>query len=553
MIKIVGVRFRNAGKVYYFDPRDLELKLGDHVIAETSKGPEYGTVSTRMKMVEDEQVSQPLRAVARKATAEDEEQVADLRAKEKEALRACREKVREHGLDMKMVDAEYSFDAGKVLFYFTADGRVDFRNLVKDLASMFHVRIELRQIGVRDETRMLGGIGTCGRELCCATFLRDFQPVSIKMAKEQNLSLNPAKISGTCGRLMCCLKNEEETYEFLNAKMPKMGEEATTADGQVGKVIELDVLRQRVRVLFEEGDTKEIEVFPVGELTFRPRKKKDPSAQGNGKGKKGEKNDKNRQGEEREKPGKGERAENRERAEKSERTENRERAEKSERTENRERAEKSERIEDRERTERGSRAEGHERNEKGSRAESRERSERSSRPQDQERPRKNNRTERTGAERTDRERTGAGRADRERTGAERADRERTGAERADRDHDGGRSDKNRERRSAKGDRYRESPEHESGNEKFRKNNRRKNGKSEKGFSGAENREQSEAPNRSVKDGFRIQDADSHDEDALKNPAKKRRKHRPHRFDQEAREQGTTSEMKIYADRRPEKK
>ncbi len=297
MIKIVGVRFRSAGKVYYFDPKDLQVRMGEHVIAETSKGLEYGVISTCTKMVDEELVQQPLRSLVRQATEEDEQKIEALRVKEKEALRVCREKVREHDLDMKMVDAEYSFDGSKVLFFFTADGRVDFRNLVKDLAGVFHVRIELRQIGVRDETRMLGGIGTCGRELCCATFLRDFQPVSIKMAKEQNLSLNPSKISGTCGRLMCCLKNEEATYEYLNARMPKMGEEAITADGQTGKVIELDVLRQRVRVLFEEGDAKEVETFPVGELTFRPRKKKDPAQQGKKtRAEKAEKPDKDQNG-----------------------------------------------------------------------------------------------------------------------------------------------------------------------------------------------------------------------------------------------------------------
>ena len=283
MIKIVGVRFRNAGKVYYFDPMEFTLRIGDHVIVETSKGPEYGAVSTGLKPVEDDQVSQPLRSVLRVATGEDEEKVKQMRVKEKEALKVCREKVRDHELDMKVVDAEYAFDGSKMLFYFTADGRVDFRELVKDLAGVFHMRIELRQIGVRDETRMLGGIGTCGRELCCATYLREFQPVSIKMAKEQNLSLNPAKISGTCGRLMCCLKNEEDTYEFLNAKMPKLGAEAITADGQSGKVIELDVLRQRVRVLFEEGDEKEVEVFPVDQLTFQPRKKNPPQEKAKGK------------------------------------------------------------------------------------------------------------------------------------------------------------------------------------------------------------------------------------------------------------------------------
>ena len=285
MIKIVGVRFRNAGKVYYFGPKEFTLRVGDHVIVETSKGPEYGVITTGCKMVADDQVAQPLRDVLRLATEEDEVQMAQIRVKEKEALKVCREKAREHELDMKVVGAEYAFDGSKMLFYFTADGRVDFRELVKDLAAVFHMRIELRQIGVRDETRMLGGIGTCGRELCCATYLREFQPVSIKMAKEQNLSLNPAKISGACGRLMCCLKNEEETYEFLNAKMPKMGAEAVAADGRTGKVVELDVLRQRVRVLFEEGDTKELEYFSVEDVTFQPRKKKDPSAQGQEKNK----------------------------------------------------------------------------------------------------------------------------------------------------------------------------------------------------------------------------------------------------------------------------
>ena len=285
MIKIVGVRFRNAGKVYYFGPKEFTLRVGDHVIVETSKGPEYGVITTGCKMVADDQVAQPLRDVLRLATQEDEAQMSQIRIKEKEALKVCREKAREHELDMKVGGAEYAFDGSKILFYFTADGRVDFRELVKDLAAVFHMRIELRQIGVRDETRMLGGIGTCGRELCCATYLREFQPVSIKMAKEQNLSLNPAKISGACGRLMCCLKNEEETYEFLNAKMPKMGAEAVAADGRTGKVVELDVLRQRVRVLFEEGDTKELEYFSVEDVTFQPRKKKDPSAQGQEKNK----------------------------------------------------------------------------------------------------------------------------------------------------------------------------------------------------------------------------------------------------------------------------
>ena len=280
MVKIIGVRFRSAGKVYYFDVKEFELHIGDHVIVETARGPEFGVVSMRARTVADDMVAQPLRSVIRVATKEDEEKRAELSAKEKEALKICREKIHKHNLEMKLVDAEYAFDENRILFYFTADGRIDFRDLVKDLASVFHTRIELRQIGVRDETRMLGGIGSCGRELCCATYLNDFAPVSIRMAKEQNLSLNPGKISGICGRLMCCLKNEEETYEFLNTRMPKLGAAATTADGRTGKVIELNVLRQRVRVLFEEDDSKEIENFSVDELTFTPRKRREEGQQG---------------------------------------------------------------------------------------------------------------------------------------------------------------------------------------------------------------------------------------------------------------------------------
>ncbi|MSS14522.1 hypothetical protein FYJ35_05605 [Lachnospiraceae bacterium Oil+RF-744-WCA-WT-11] len=280
MVKIIGVRFRSAGKVYYFDVKEFELHIEDHVIVETARGPEFGVVSMRARTVADDMVAQPLRSVIRVATKEDEEKRAELSAKEKEALKICREKIHKHNLEMKLVDAEYAFDENRILFYFTADGRIDFRDLVKDLASVFHTRIELRQIGVRDETRMLGGIGSCGRELCCATYLNDFAPVSIKMAKEQNLSLNPGKISGICGRLMCCLKNEEETYEFLNTRMPKLGAAATTADGRTGKVIELNVLRQRVRVLFEEDDSKEIENFSVDELTFTPRKRREEGQQG---------------------------------------------------------------------------------------------------------------------------------------------------------------------------------------------------------------------------------------------------------------------------------
>ncbi len=274
MIKVAGVRFRNAGKVYYFDPKDFNLKPGMHVIVETARGMEYGTISGPLREVQDDKVTQPLKAVVRIATKEDDDRCASNQIKEKEAIRICKEKIRKHDLDMKLIDAEYAFDNNKIMFYFTADGRVDFRELVKDLASVFRTRIELRQIGVRDETKMLGGIGICGRPLCCASWMNDFIPVSIKMAKEQNLSLNPTKISGVCGRLMCCLKNEEETYEYLNSNLPAMGDFVTLPDGREGKVKELNVLRQKVKVLLQDGDDIEIEEYPVEELTFRPRKSK---------------------------------------------------------------------------------------------------------------------------------------------------------------------------------------------------------------------------------------------------------------------------------------
>ena len=231
MIRVIGVRFRTAGKVYYFDPGKLDIKKNDHVIVETARGIEYGTVVGDPKEEEDDKVVQPLKAVLRVATPKDDEQEANNKQREKEAFKICLEKIRKHNLQMKLIDAEYTFDNNKVLFYFTADGRIDFRELVKDLASVFKTRIELRQIGVRDETKILGGIGICGRPLCCHTHLSEFAPVSIKMAKEQNLSLNPTKISGVCGRLMCCLKNEEETYEELNRRLPNVGDFVTTDDG----------------------------------------------------------------------------------------------------------------------------------------------------------------------------------------------------------------------------------------------------------------------------------------------------------------------------------
>ena len=271
MTKVIGVRFRTAGKIYYFDPTRFEIKKGDHVIVETARGVEYGTVVGGIREVDDSKVVQPLKPVLRIATERDNEQEAANKGKEKEAFRICQEKIRKHGLDMKLIDAEYTFDNNKVLFYFTADGRIDFRELVKDLASVFKTRIELRQIGVRDETKILGGIGICGRRLCCHTHLSEFVPVSIKMAKEQNLSLNPTKISGVCGRLMCCLKHEEETYEDLNRRRPNIGDYVTTDDGLKGEVSSVNVLRQQVKVIVNVDDEKEIREYPLDQLRFKKR------------------------------------------------------------------------------------------------------------------------------------------------------------------------------------------------------------------------------------------------------------------------------------------
>lgn len=273
MIKVVGIRFRNAGKIYYFDPKDFEMEVGSHAIVETARGVEYGTVMIAPRELEDNQVIQPLKPVIRVATEEDVKTVERNREREKSAYKICLEKIAKHGLEMKLVQAEYTFDNNKLLFYFTADGRIDFRELVKDLASVFRTRIELRQIGVRDETKMLGGIGICGRELCCCSYLSDFVPVSIKMAKEQNLSLNPTKISGVCGRLMCCLKNEQETYEYLNSRLPSVGDTVTTMTGEIGEVQSVSVLRQKVKVLVEVDDEKELCEYDVDDLKFRPRRK----------------------------------------------------------------------------------------------------------------------------------------------------------------------------------------------------------------------------------------------------------------------------------------
>ena len=275
MTKIVGIRFRSAGKIYYFDPVDFELETAMHVIVETARGIEMGTVLIPPKEVEDDKVVQPLKPVIRIATDEDEKNVEKNKDREREAFKICKEKIIKHGLEMKLVDAEYTFDNNKLLFYFTADGRIDFRELVKDLAAVFRTRIELRQIGVRDETKLMGGLGICGRELCCKSYLSDFVPVSIKMAKEQNLSLNPTKISGVCGRLMCCLKNEQETYEYLNSRMPNVGDIVVSKEGISGEVKSLNVLRQYVKVLVENGDEKEIREFSVDDIKFTPSRKKD--------------------------------------------------------------------------------------------------------------------------------------------------------------------------------------------------------------------------------------------------------------------------------------
>lgn len=273
MMKVIGVRFRTAGKIYYFSPKEFSIKRGDHVIVETARGIEFGTVVMPPTEMEESKVVQPLRPVLRLATEKDIEQEASNRKKEQEAFQICLEKIKKHKLEMKLIDAEYTFDNNKVLFYFTADGRIDFRELVKDLAAVFKTRIELRQIGVRDETKIVGGIGICGRPLCCHTYLSDFAPVSIKMAKEQNLSLNPTKISGVCGRLMCCLNNEEEIYEELNKKLPNVGDYVTTEDGLKGEVQSVNILRQLVKVLVETNDEKELKEYKAEQLRFKKRHK----------------------------------------------------------------------------------------------------------------------------------------------------------------------------------------------------------------------------------------------------------------------------------------
>lgn len=276
MVNVIGVRFRRAGKVYFFDPAGYDIKQGNNVIVETARGIEYGSVVLGSRDVEDDKIIQPLKPVIRLATDEDDAVEKRNKEKEKEAFTICLEKIKKHGLEMKLIDSEYTFDNNKVLFYFTADGRIDFRELVKDLASVFKTRIELRQIGVRDETKIVGGIGICGRPLCCHVHLSEFAPVSIKMAKEQNLSLNPTKISGVCGRLMCCLKNEEEAYEDLNSKLPSFGDFVTTKENLRGEVLSVSVLKQLVKVIVTmENDEKEVHEYKVEDLRFKLKKRKE--------------------------------------------------------------------------------------------------------------------------------------------------------------------------------------------------------------------------------------------------------------------------------------
>ena len=275
MKEIVGIRFKKVGKIYYFSPNGLKLEIGDHAIVETVRGVECGEVVIANREIEESSISSPLKPIIRRADENDMKIVEKNKVREKEAFKICEEKIALRKLKMNLVDVECTFDNNKLLFYFTAENRIDFRELVKDLAAVFRTRIELRQIGVRDEAKILGGLGICGREFCCKAHMGDFNPVSIKMAKEQGLSLNPTKISGTCGRLMCCLKNEQDTYEYLNSRLPGIGDHVTTPEGLKGVVQSVNVLRQLVKVVVELEDEKEAREYKVKELKFRPRRKKD--------------------------------------------------------------------------------------------------------------------------------------------------------------------------------------------------------------------------------------------------------------------------------------
>lgn len=284
MVRVASVHFKNAGKNYYFDPGEIELKSGDNVIVETARGQEYGTLVSDISEVEETEIVQPLKPVIRVATAEDDKKHEENQAKRDHALAVCQEKVDKHGLDMKLVDVEYTFDNSRLIFYFTSDGRVDFRELVKDLAAVFKTRIELRQIGVRDEMKLMGGIGNCGRELCCKSWMGDFTPVSIKMAKTQNLSLNPIKISGTCGRLMCCLQFENEVYAELRQGMPDLGERITTPDGDA-LVCDVNILENKIktRLVLEEktddaAEKLSPEYYTYGKEVIKRKEKKKNNA-----------------------------------------------------------------------------------------------------------------------------------------------------------------------------------------------------------------------------------------------------------------------------------
>lgn len=281
MATVIGVRFKNAGKLYYFDPGHLWPMAGGFVIVETARGQEYGQVITGVREVDDSLITAPLKKVLRIADANDAQHALDNEQFQREAYRVCQRKIDEHKLDMKLVGVEQTFDNTKILFYFTANGRVDFRLLVKDLASVFRMRIELRQIGVRDEAKMMGGLGPCGRPICCGSFLGDFQPVSIKMAKEQNLSLNPTKISGVCGRLMCCLKFEQDHYEQTRKRMPKVGKEVETPEG-VGMVVDVDVLREQLTVRFRRGDSSEQKTFDLENVKWTRSQPQTDLGQGRG-------------------------------------------------------------------------------------------------------------------------------------------------------------------------------------------------------------------------------------------------------------------------------
>lgn len=274
MTEVIGVRFKPAGKIYYFSPGSEKIESGSHVIVETSRGVEYGSVVYGNTQVSEKSIVSPLKTVIRLATPEDDKTIEENKLKEKEAFEICLKKINEKNMDMKLVDAELTFDHNKLIFYFTSDGRVDFRELVKDLAAIFKTRIELRQIGVRDEAKMLNCIGSCGRSLCCSTFLGDFHPVSIKMAKEQNLSLNPTKISGVCGRLMCCLKYEQDVYEELNKNMPGVGDTIKTEDG-TGEILSANVLMQQVKAAVRKkpDDAPTIKMYPVSEIKVLKRKR----------------------------------------------------------------------------------------------------------------------------------------------------------------------------------------------------------------------------------------------------------------------------------------